>query len=57
MRITVLITIKNNIYIYISNNYNFVKKTRAVNKRTNLGKIYFENIYIITISKVKANVT
>ena len=32
-------------------------KRRVKNKRTNLGKIYFENTYIIIISNVKANVT
>lgn len=37
-------------------NYNLVIKTRVLNKRTNLGKIYFVNIYIITISKIKAKV-
>ena len=32
-------------------------KTREVNKRTNLGNIYFENTYIITTSNIKAKVT
>jgi hypothetical protein len=38
-------------------NYNLVMKTRVKNKRTNLGRIYFEKIYIIATSKIKANVT
>lgn len=43
--------------IYISTiNYSFVTKIRAVNKRMNLGKIYFENMYIIAASKTKANI-
>ena len=37
-------------------NYNLVIKTRVLNKRTYLGKVYFENIYIINISKIKAKV-
>lgn len=32
-------------------------KTRVENKRTNLGKVYFENTYIIIISNMKAKVT
>ena len=43
-------------YITI-NNYNLLIKTRVKNKRTNLGKIYFENRYIITIINIKAKVT
>lgn len=31
--------------------------TRVVNKRTNLGNMYFENTYIIITSNIKANVT
>ena len=38
-------------------NYNLDMKTRVLNRRTNLGKMYFENIYIMTISKVKAKAT
>jgi len=30
---------------------------RVFNKRTNLGNRYFENIYIITVSNKKLNVT
>lgn len=40
-------------YIY----YNLLINIRLKNKRTNLGKIYFEKIYIIIISNIKANVT
>jgi hypothetical protein len=48
-----------NIYnnLYKNNNnffYNFVTNIRLKNKRTNLGKIYLEKIYIINISKIKA---
>jgi len=32
-------------------------KTRLKNKRTNLGKIYFEKMYIIAIRKMKVNNT
>lgn len=38
-------------------NYNLLINTRVINKRTNLGNIYFENTYIITTSNIKANVT
>ena len=44
-----------NIYTSIFN-YSFVTKIRAVNRRMNLGKIYFENMYIIAASKAKANI-
>lgn len=44
---------KNN---FVSGGYNLSIKTRVVNKRTNLGKIYFENTYIIIISKIKAKI-
>lgn len=40
----------------ISSNYNLVIKIRVLNKRTNLGKMYFEKIYIMSISKIKAKV-
>lgn len=46
--------------LFISKNkdhYNLLIKTRVKNKRTNLGKTYFENTYIITISNIKAKVT
>ena len=33
--------------------YNFVKNIREINKRTNLGNMYFENIYIIITSNIK----
>ena len=46
----------NNI-INISIYYNFTIKIRDVNKRTNLGNIYFENTYIIMINNIKAKVT
>lgn len=39
------------------NHYNLLMKTRVKNKRTNLGKTYFENTYIIIISNIKAKVT
>lgn len=32
-------------------------KTRVKNKRTNLGKIYFEKTYIIIESKINAKIT
>jgi len=37
--------------------YNLLIKTRLINKRTNLGKIYFEKMYIINVRIIKANVT
>lgn len=37
--------------------YNLLIKIRDTNKRTNLGKIYFENVYIKTISNIKAKTT
>ena len=30
---------------------------RVLNKRTNLGNKYFENVYIIIVSKTKLNIT
>lgn len=38
-------------------NYSLLIKTRLKNKRTNLGNIYFENIYIIDIRIIKAKNT
>ena len=37
-------------------NYYSVMETRVLNKRTNLGKMYLENMYIFVISKIKAKV-
>jgi hypothetical protein len=37
--------------------YNLLIYIREINKRTNLGKMYFENTYIIIISNMKAKVT
>lgn len=37
--------------------YNLLMYTRAINIRTNLGKMYFENRYTIITSIRKANVT
>jgi hypothetical protein len=37
--------------------YNLLINTRDVNKRTNLGKTYFEKTYIITTRNMNANVT
>ena len=37
--------------------YNLLINIREMNKRTNLGNIYFENTYIIIVSNTKANVT
>ena len=37
--------------------YNLLINKRDVNKRTNLGNMYFENTYIITTSNINANVT
>ena len=37
--------------------YNLLMKTRVKNKRTNLGKMYFEKTYIIIESKINANIT
>jgi len=48
------------IYTYIikhTNNYNLLIYIRVINNRTNLGNMYFENTYIITISKTKAKLT
>lgn len=36
--------------------YNLLMKRRVENKRTNLGKIYFEDTYIINTSSIKADV-
>ena len=36
--------------------YNLLINIRLKNKRINLGKTYFEKIYIIIISNAKANV-
>jgi hypothetical protein len=41
-------------YIYV---YNLLIKTRVKNKRTNLGNIFFEKIYIIIIKIIKVNNT
>jgi hypothetical protein len=38
-------------------NYNLLINTREINNLTNLGKVYFEKTYIITVNKIKANVT
>ena len=48
--------VKYNILYIIVVIYNLLIKIRVKNKRTNLGKMYLENKYIITTSKVKANV-
>ena len=37
--------------------YNLLMKRRVENKRTNLGKIYFEKTYIIIESKINAKIT
>ena len=37
--------------------YNLLINIRDVNRRTNLGKIYFEKTYIITTRSINANVT
>jgi hypothetical protein len=37
--------------------YNLLINIRVINKRTNLGKMYFENTYINTTSNAKAKVT
>lgn len=37
--------------------YNLLMKTRVENKRTNLGKMYFEKTYIIIESKINAKIT
>lgn len=37
--------------------YNLLIKIRDMNKRTNLGNIYFENVYIRIISNIKAKTT
>ena len=37
--------------------YNLLINIRVINKRTNLGKMYFENTYISTTSDAKAKVT
>jgi hypothetical protein len=50
----------NNIIIKLIYNvtyYKVFKWIRAFNKRTNLGKIYLVNIYIINKSKEKLNTT
>jgi len=46
-------------YMHLQENiyYNLLINIRVVNKRTNLGNMYFENTYIIITSKIKANVT
>jgi hypothetical protein len=42
--------------LYISD-YNLVKNIREINKRTHLGNLYFENIYIIIPSNIKVYTT
>lgn len=37
--------------------YNLLINIRAINKRRNLGKIYFEKTYIIIASIAKVNIT
>ena len=37
--------------------YNLLINTRVANKRTNLGKMYFENTYINNTKIAKANTT
>ena len=37
-------------------NYNLLINIRDVNKRTNLGNIYFEKTYTITTNNINANV-
>jgi len=39
------------------NYYNLLINIREINKRTNLGNMYFENTYIIITSSIKAKVT
>ena len=46
-----------NFLVKILTDYNLLINTRVINKRTNLGNMYFENAYIITTSNIKANVT
>ena len=46
-----------NYCIFINSNYNLLIKTRVKNKRVNLGSIYFEKTYIITISKTNVKTT
>jgi len=43
--------------MFILINYNLLINIREINKRTNLGKMYFENTYIIITSNMKAKVT
>jgi hypothetical protein len=43
--------------MYLKRDYNLLIKIRVINKRTNLGNMYFENTYIITTSNIKAKVT
>lgn len=38
-------------------NYNLLMNKRLKNKRTNLGKMNLDKIYIIATSKIKAKVT
>lgn len=38
-------------------NYNLLINIREINKRTNLGNMYFENTYIIITSNINAKVT
>ena len=45
--------LKYNRFIY----YNLLINIRDINKRTNLGNIYFEKTYIIITNNIKANVT
>lgn len=51
------------IYIYLNLNksnfyfYNLVTIIRVINKRTNLGNMYFEKIYTIKHNKTKVNIT
>jgi hypothetical protein len=48
---------KFNITLTIFNFYNKLINVRLKNKRTNLGKIYLDIIYIINISNINVNIT
>ena len=41
----------------LDSNYSLDMKTRVLNRRTNLGRMYLENMYIMAMSKLKAKAT
>ena len=55
MGLILIVTLLYIIYTIYSVKYKLFMCKRALNKRTNLGRIYLENIYIITVNNKKLN--